>query len=113
MAHNYYRIPLRVRRNALKELAKAEPKVIKRSRCRRHRRKLLYLMNLYELRQKKVKWIETHIWHSKRCKMVERWGYKIPYQCSDKGLRTAYKLSQKESACIIDQSYYEHFLIKF
>jgi len=24
-----------------------------------------------------IKWLETHVWHSKRMKMGEKWGYKI------------------------------------
>src|SRR5687767_11883696 len=111
MAHNYYRIPFRVRFKALQELLPSEGEVVSRSRCRRHRRKIKYLLHLYELRQKKHKWLETHIWHAKRFKMIEKWGFKVPYKCFDKSNRTAYKLSQKESACIIDQSYYRHFVI--
>lgn len=36
-----------------------------------------YLLRDYERRQKKNVWLETHIWHAKRFKMVNLWGYKI------------------------------------
>lgn len=36
---------------------------------------MYYLNYLYKIA--KVKWLETHIWHSKRMKMCEKWGYKL------------------------------------
>ena len=115
MAHNHYRIPVRLRHQALKDLAGSEKEgSLKRSKCRRHRRKLRYLMHLYEIRQRRYRWMETHVWHAKRFKMVNiDWnsGCRIPLNCNDKSLRSIYKLCQKESACIMDQSYYNHFLI--
>ena len=94
MAHNYYRIPVRVRLKALYELKPNEPEVLKRSKCRKHRRKLRFLLNLYELRQKKLggTWMETHIWHAKRFKMESRWGVRYPVRCSDKSDRSTYRL---------------------
>ena len=52
--------------------------------------------------------MESHIWHAKRFKMVERWGVKYPQRCSDKSDRSTYRLSQHDSAVIIDKSYYCH-----
>jgi len=52
MAHNYYRIPVRIRLKALNEMAASEPEVLMRSKCRKHRRKLRFLLNQYELRKK-------------------------------------------------------------
>jgi ribonuclease P/MRP protein subunit POP1 len=66
MAHNYYRIPLRIRFKSLLELSPSEPEVLPRSKCRKHRRKLRFLLNHYERRQREFKWMETHIWHAKR-----------------------------------------------
>lgn len=112
MAHNYYRIPLRVRVKALKEMIPSEGESLKRSRCRRHRRKLRFLLNQFELRQKRSgAWMETHIWHAKRFKMAERWGVKYPQRCSDKSDRSTYRLSQHDSAVIIDKSYYCHIQV--
>lgn len=45
MAHNYYRIPTKVRVKALNEMIPSEPEVLSRNRCRRHRRKLRFLLN--------------------------------------------------------------------
>ena len=93
MAHNYYRIPMRIRFRALHELAPNEAEVLSRSKCRRHRRKLRYLLNAFELRQKQSgAWMESHIWHAKRFHMASRWGVKYPTRCSDKSDRSTYRL---------------------
>lgn len=75
------------------ELQPSEAEILSRSRCRKHRRKIKYLLNLYEMRQRKHKWIETHIWHAKRFKMKELWGFKVAYESYDKACRTVYRLS--------------------
>jgi hypothetical protein len=49
--------------------------------------------------------METHIWHAKRFAMEDLWGFRVPYKSRDKSCRTVYKLSQRDSACILDQSY--------
>ena len=46
--------------------------------------------------------MESHIWHAKRFKMVKDWGVNYPLRCSDKSDRSTYRLSQKDSACIMD-----------
>lgn len=112
MAHNYYRIPVRIRMTALHEMKNSEAEVLERSRCRRHRRKLRFLLNQFELRQKiHGSWMETHIWHAKRFKMESKWGTKYPVRCSDKSDRSTYRLVQRESACIMDRSYFSTFII--
>ena len=94
MAHNYYRIPLRVRAKAMREMAPNEGGELLRSRCRRHRRKLKYLLNEFERRSQKTgAWMETHIWHAKRFHMSAKWGVKYPLRCSDKSDRSTYRLS--------------------
>mmetsp|Transcript_5445 Transcript_5445/g.9192 ORF Transcript_5445/g.9192 Transcript_5445/m.9192 type:complete len:232 (+) Transcript_5445:167-862(+) len=132
MAHNHYRIPVRIRLQALTDLMGSEPPgLLKRSKCRRHRRKLRYLLHLYTLRQRRFRWMETHVWHSKRFKMHNvDWtdcqpfaeplepptqchyqGSRIALKCNDKSERSVYKLCQKQSSCIMDQSYLLHFFI--
>ena len=96
MAHNHYRIPVRIRLQALQELGGSEkPGKLKRSKCRKHRRKLRYLLHLYEIRQKRFRWMETHVWHAKRFKMANiNWnmGLSVPLNCNDKCTRSIYKL---------------------
>ena len=57
--------------------------------------------------------METHIWHAKRFHMGERWGVKYPTRCSDKSDRSTYRLVQRNSACVIDRSYFTSFEIVF
>ena len=96
MAHNHYRIPVRIRLQALQELGGSEkPGKLKRSKCRKHRRKLRYLLHLYEIRQKRFRWMETNVWHAKRFKMANiNWnmGLSVPLNCNDKCTRSIYKL---------------------
>jgi ribonuclease P/MRP protein subunit POP1 len=112
MAHNYYRIPLRIRLKSLREMGASEGEVLSRSRCRRHRRKLTYLLNDFERRKAtNGAWMETHIWHAKRFHMASHWGVKYPLRCADKSERSTYRLAQHNSAVIMDKSYYKHFPI--
>lgn len=114
MAHNYYRIPTRCRIRALNEMVPSEPEQVSRNRCRRHRRKLRYLLNQFELRQHRTgKWMETHVWHAKRFHIGANWGVKYPLRCSDKSDRSTYRLVQRESACVMDKSYFNHFQCEF
>ena len=57
--------------------------------------------------------METHIWHAKRFHMGERWGVKYPTRCSDKSDRSTYGLVQRNSACVMDRSYFTSFEIVF
>ena len=57
--------------------------------------------------------METHIWHAKRFKMETRWGVRYPVRCSDKSDRSTYRLVQRDSACIMDKSYYSTIELKF
>lgn len=113
MAHNYYRIPLRIRLKCLKEMSASEGVVVSRSRCRRHRRKLTYLLNDFERRKaKRGAWMETHIWHAKRFHMAAQWGVKYPLRCADKSDRSTYRLAQHNSATVMDQSYYAFIMVQ-
>lgn len=104
---------MRIRFKALHELAPNEKREeIKRSKCRFRRRRLRYLLNAFELRQKKHgHWTETHIWHAKRFHMASRWGVKYATRCSDKSDRSTYRLVQRNSACVMDRSYFATFEI--
>ncbi len=52
-------------------MIKGLPKVYKRAICRRHIRRSKLLLSVYARRSQKAKWLETHLWHAKRMKMVE------------------------------------------
>ncbi len=63
----------------------------KNKRSRKHRRNTRNLQSTYAQRQRINKWLETHLWHTKRMKMCSKYGYQLSKHCSDKGVRAAYK----------------------
>ncbi|KAH9363385.1 hypothetical protein HPB48_019483 [Haemaphysalis longicornis] len=72
---------------------------------RKHRRRPHNLLAEYARRQRRHVWLETHIWHAKRFKMADLWGYRIPLQPTDKGIRAAYRGSAKH-VLVHDLSYF-------
>ncbi len=58
---------------------------------RRKKRRPSNLKKEYERRQGDKKWLKTHLWHAKRMKMVNKWGYRIALHCNDKGIRANYR----------------------
>lgn len=77
-------------------MEQSQPNRTKRP-SRRHRRRPKNLLETYISRQESKFWLETHIWHAKRFKMKEKWGYKIPLKPSDKGKRAAYRATKRNS----------------
>ncbi|KAH7976577.1 hypothetical protein HPB52_016443 [Rhipicephalus sanguineus] len=72
---------------------------------RKHRRRPRNLLAEYARRQRRHVWLETHIWHAKRFKMADLWGYRVPLHPTDKGIRAAYRGSAKH-VLLHDLSYY-------
>lgn len=68
---------------------------------RKHRRRPKNLLQEYIRRQKNKVWLETHIWHAKRFKMADKWGYKIPYQPTNKSARASYRATQHHCQMIV------------
>lgn len=60
---------------------------------RKHKRRPQYLLQDYQRRQRQFVWLETHIWHAKRMKMGNLWGYKIAQRCNDKSWKRSYKFA--------------------
>ncbi|ANZ76390.1 BA75_04071T0 [Komagataella pastoris] len=59
----------------------------------------------YSNRQKKFKWLPTHVWHAKRAHMIKRWGFNIALQPSQKCYRATHR-NYLHSHCIAwDTSY--------
>ncbi|XP_064606421.1 ribonucleases P/MRP protein subunit POP1-like [Liolophura sinensis] len=92
MSHNVKRLPRRLQEQAAKEYESLEQKKsISKRPSRRHRRRPKNLLTEYARRQRKHVWLETHIWHAKRFKMVDLWGYRIPLHPCEKSLRASYR----------------------
>lgn len=61
-------------------------------RPRKHYRKRpKNLLIEYNRRQKDNLWLETHIWHAKRFRMISKWGYKLADRSCDKTFRASYR----------------------
>ncbi|OWF43056.1 ribonucleases P/MRP protein subunit POP1-like isoform X2 [Mizuhopecten yessoensis] len=104
LSHNIKRLPRRLREAAKKEYVNRDTKARRKPPSRKFRRRPKNLLEEYNRRQRKHVWLETHIWHAKRFKMEEKWGYKIPIQPTDKSKRASYR-STKHHCLIQDHSY--------
>jgi hypothetical protein len=58
---------------------------------RKFRRRPQNLLLEYNRRQKRYVWLETHLWHAKRFRMTEKWGYKLADFPNDKSFRACYR----------------------
>ncbi|XP_071836368.1 ribonucleases P/MRP protein subunit POP1-like isoform X2 [Apostichopus japonicus] len=115
MSHNVKRLPVRLRRAAehrmTKSLANANKKTKAKAASRRQKRRPKNLREKFEKRQGDKVWLETHLWHAKRFKMAQQWGYKLPLHPCDKGVRAAYRSTVKH--CTIQEiSFYEVIEVK-
>jgi len=103
MSHNVRRIPKYLRTQAQRELD-AAPSAIPPKPHRRHKRRPKFLQQNYGRRQGQHQWLETHVWHAKRMKMVKRWGYHVALHHASKNVRASYKNSAH--VCTVqDQSF--------
>lgn len=73
--------------------------------CRRWRRRSANVTN--EFKSKKG-WLETHLWHAKRCKMIQYWGFKIAAHLNEKCLKSTYR-SSVNGVLLHDFSYWKLF----
>ncbi|RUS90150.1 hypothetical protein EGW08_002117 [Elysia chlorotica] len=103
MSHNIKRIPRRLHAVAKLELSKT--KAPGKRPSRRHRRRPSNLLSEYERRKRKIGWLETHIWHAKRFKMVEKWGYRLAYHPNDKSIRACYRAVKRH--CLLQDVSFE------
>eukprot|EP00475_Leptophrys_vorax_P008992 TRINITY_DN15891_c0_g2_i1.p1 TRINITY_DN15891_c0_g2~~TRINITY_DN15891_c0_g2_i1.p1 ORF type:complete len:675 (+),score=145.97 TRINITY_DN15891_c0_g2_i1:61-2025(+) len=122
MSHNPYRIPLTLRKQAKQELQNIPPsaamsksKKKKRRRFpgkgRRYRPRFLINSKEWQKRSAKNRWMETHLWHAKRMKIVNRWSYRIALHPNDRNERFVYK-STCHFATIQDVSFMSQFVLK-
>ncbi|XP_033112402.1 ribonucleases P/MRP protein subunit POP1-like [Anneissia japonica] len=118
MSHNVKRLPRSMRSQGQKEMNKSKPAQKRggdnidkedgeptKKKSRRHRRRPSNLRSEFNRRQRRFIWLETHLWHAKRFKMVDKWGHRIPLHSNEKGVRAAYRAVVKH--CLMqDISYF-------
>ena len=112
-SYNIKRLPVRLRQKAIEEAAKdpeAAPKKIKKPPCRRRRRRPKDIQQEFANRQHNIRWLETHLWHAKRTRMQNLWGYRIAVKVNEKCLKSCLRATQK-GCFLYDLSYYEMIVI--
>lgn len=90
-SHNLNRLPARLREKAAREAQMSAPD---KSLIRKKVRKIKPPRNVVQeflRRQKSKKWMETHMWHAKRMKMTDIWGYRIASKPNTKSARITYR----------------------
>lgn len=70
-----------------------------KSKRKLHRKRPKQLLLEYNRRQNDKFWLETHIWHAKRFRMVTKWGYKLADQSYEKTFRASYRAMK--SHCLL------------
>jgi ribonuclease P/MRP protein subunit POP1 len=106
MSHNTHLVPWRVRGN--KDLSMDPGSQANMSHCRKRRRHAKNLLSTYARRSRAHKWLETHLWHAKRMKMQNKWGYRLAMTPNDKSTRACYRFARHNSA-VYDMSYYHTY----
>ncbi|KAF8073840.1 NUC188 domain-containing protein [Lyophyllum atratum] len=76
-SHDVRRVPLRLREKARAEMDPVRKKALGRATSRLGKSKRLKRTELFARRQRDKLWLETHIWHAKRMKMENMWGYRL------------------------------------
>ncbi|KAG1461107.1 hypothetical protein G6F56_005800 [Rhizopus delemar] len=90
-SHNLNRLPARLRAKAAKEASQSSPNASIKKKKMRKVKKPVKLVDEYLRRQKSKKWLETHMWHTKRMKMTNIWGHRIASKPNVKSSRVTYK----------------------
>jgi hypothetical protein len=99
-AYRSFAMPVRAKQNPSKHQLKRR-KIPFEMRCRKHRRRPNVLYKMHDLYAEEceegVRWLDTHIWHAKRMKMVRRWGFVLPKRHAERGLRASTKVKREQS----------------
>ncbi|KLO07616.1 POP1-domain-containing protein [Schizopora paradoxa] len=91
-SHDVRRVPARLREKARAEMD--PPKKQARKRVpQMGKSKQISRTEDFLLRQKDKTWLETHIWHAKRMKMENMWGYRLAVQPTEKSFRPSHRAS--------------------
>ena len=100
-SNNVKRLPVKYRAQAADRTISPS---VKKSKRKHHR-------NPQRIFLQRTDWLETHIWHSKRMKMVDKWGMKLALENNQKSQRFVYKSLQND--CVMyDASYYSCLLVE-
>ncbi|TFK28005.1 ribonuclease P/MRP protein subunit [Coprinopsis marcescibilis] len=102
-SHDIRRVPLRLRARAKAEMDIAPKK--SNTSSKRGKTKVITRTDSFLKRQRDKSWLETHLWHAKRMKMENVWGYRLAIEPTDKSYRPSHRAAVQGSI-IHDASYY-------
>ncbi|EGG07630.1 uncharacterized protein MELLADRAFT_116208 [Melampsora larici-populina 98AG31] len=112
-SHFSRRLPTRLRMKSKFEMMNDKPKSKSRSIKNKIKHKVYLKINktkVFRNRQIDKKWLSTHLWHSKRTKMIDLWGYRLAETPTEKCYRTTYRASRSGST-IHDLSYFSNLTL--
>ena len=104
-SHNIKRLPFGLRKYAQNQLEKDGDSVPIVTKKKKASWKLRYKSKT------KLKYLDTHIWHAKRMKMVTMWGHRLADRPTEKSYHRLYRYAQTKSK-LHDMSYCKTMLIK-
>ncbi|KAI6028013.1 ribonucleases P/MRP protein subunit POP1-domain-containing protein [Pisolithus microcarpus] len=110
-SHNVRRVPLRLREKARAEMDPVRRKAHGGARPKRGKAKQMTRTESLLKRQRDKTWLETHIWHAKRTKMENMWGYRLSVTPTEKAFRPSHRASVHGSI-LHDASYYATIELK-
>ncbi|PLW36033.1 hypothetical protein PCANC_16083 [Puccinia coronata f. sp. avenae] len=109
-SHFARRVPTKFRPKARFEMKNDKPKVLSKTVKRKlslkehqNRDRTTTLLK----RQVDKKWLKTHIWHAKRTKMTDLWGFRLAKTPTEKCFRSTYRAA-RHGFTLHDLSYYTH-----
>ncbi|KAF8120269.1 ribonucleases P/MRP protein subunit POP1-domain-containing protein [Boletus edulis] len=108
-SHDVRRVPVRLRDKARAEMDANKRRLL--GRPKRGRVNQITRTEVLLKRQRDKSWLETHIWHAKRAKMQNMWGYRLAVTPTEKAFRPSHRASMHGSI-LHDASYYATIELK-
>ncbi|KAA1088170.1 hypothetical protein PGTUg99_022195 [Puccinia graminis f. sp. tritici] len=109
-SHFVRRVPTKLRPKARFEMKNDKPKVLSKAVKRKlslKKHKNCDRTKTLLKRQVEKKWLKTHIWHAKRTKMIDLWGFRLAKTPTEKCFRPTYRAA-RHGFTLHDLSYYTH-----
>ncbi|KAF5360528.1 hypothetical protein D9756_004746 [Leucocoprinus leucothites] len=110
-SHDVRRVPVRLREKAKAEMDPIRKKLLSRKLPKAGKTKRISKTASFLKRQHDKTWLETHLWHAKRMKMENMWGYRLAVHPTEKSFRPSHRASIQGSI-LHDASYFATLEIK-
>ncbi|KAJ3022592.1 hypothetical protein HKX48_005778 [Thoreauomyces humboldtii] len=106
-SHNPKRLPARLREWA-KEQMEADSKATSTGTLRKAAKRTVRKKSTVTPNRSRGfhRWLETHVWHAKRTKITDIWGWKLPEKPNDRSFRSNLRAGEHQAVCT-DISYFE------